>query len=93
MIELSNQDLNTIIFCHSLYEKSNEMYELLNNHQVYDMKSEYKNINTSSAMSLDDFKNTKSTLRKNTILSMNRRQREHTIKQHMCFKSLRTFKR
>ena len=68
----------TIVFCHSLYEKSNEMYELLNNHQVYDMASEYKE-HKSSTMSLDDFKNTKSTLRKNTILSMNRRQREHRL--------------
>ena len=68
----------TIVFCHSLYEKSSEMYGLLNNHQIYDLAKDYKK-HTSSAMSLDDFKNTKSTLRKNTILSMNRRQREHRL--------------
>ena len=39
----------------------------------------HQNINNTKAMSLDDFKDTKSTLRKNTILSMNRRQREHRL--------------
>ena len=68
----------TIVFCHSLYEKSNEMYELLNNHQTYHMADDYKE-HTSSAMSLNEFKDSKSTLRKNTILSMNRRQREHRL--------------
>jgi len=68
----------TIVFCHSLYEKSNEIYGLQNNNQIYDLAKDYKE-HTSSAMSLDDFKNTKSTLRKNTILSMNRRQREHRL--------------
>jgi len=68
----------TIVFCHSLYEKSNEIYELLRNHEIYQMASDYEQ-HKSSAMSLDDFKDTKSTLRKNTILSMNRRQREHRL--------------
>ena len=68
----------TIVFCHSLYEKSNEISELLNNHQTYHMADDYKE-HTSSAMSLDEFKDSKSTLRKNTILSMNRRQREHRL--------------
>ena len=68
----------TIVFCHSLYEKSNEIYELQKSKQVYDMASDYQQ-HKSSAMSLDDFKDTKSTLRKNTILSMNRRQREHRL--------------
>ena len=68
----------TIVFCHSLYEKSNEIYELLRNHETYQMASDYEQ-HKSSAMSLDDFKDTKSTLRKNTILSMNRRQREHRL--------------
>jgi hypothetical protein len=68
----------TIVFCHSLYEKSNEIYELLRNHETYQMASEYQQ-HKSSAMSLDEFKDTKSTLRKNTILSMNRRQREHRL--------------
>ena len=68
----------TIVFCHSLYEKSNEIYELQNNKQVYDMASDYKQ-HKSSAMTLEEFKDTKSTLRKNTILSMNRRQREHRL--------------
>ena len=68
----------TIVFCHSLYEKSNEMYELLQNHEVYHMASEYQQ-HKSSAISLDEFKDTKSILRKNTILSMNRRQREHRL--------------
>ena len=67
-----------IVFCHSLYEKSNEIYELQNNKQIYDMASDYKQ-HKSSAISLEEFKNTKSTLRKNTILSMNRRQREHRL--------------
>ena len=67
-----------IVFCHSLYEKSNEIYELQNNKQVYDMASDYKQ-HKSSAISLEEFKSTKSTLRKNTILSMNRRQREHRL--------------
>ena len=68
----------TIVFCHSLYEKSYEIYELQKSKQVYDMASDYQQ-HKSSAMSLDDFKDTKSTLRKNTILSMNRRQREHRL--------------
>jgi hypothetical protein len=68
----------TIVFCHSLYEKSNEIYELLRNHETYQMASDYEQ-HKSSAMSLDEFKDTKSTLRKNTILSMNRRQREHRL--------------
>ena len=68
----------TIVFCHSLYEKSNEIYELLNNHQIYHLADDYQQ-HKSSAMSLDEFKDTKSTLRKNTILSMNRRQREHRL--------------
>ena len=72
------EKFETIVFCHSLYEKSNEMYELLNNHQTYHMADDYKE-HTSSAMSLDEFKDSKSTLRKNTILSMNRRQREHRL--------------
>ena len=70
--------IKTIVFCHSLYEKSNEMYELLNNHQTYHMAADYKE-HTSSAMSLQEFESTKSILRKNTILSMNRRQREHRL--------------
>ena len=68
----------TIVFCHSLYEKSSEMYGLLNNHQIYDLAKEYEG-HISSTMSLDEFKDSKSTLRKNTILSMNRRQREHRL--------------
>ena len=68
----------TIVFCHSLYEKSNEISELLNNHQTYHMADDYKE-HTSSAMSLDEFKDSKSTLRHHTILSMNRRQREHRL--------------
>ena len=68
----------TIVFCHSLYEKSSEIYGLQNNHQIYDLAKDYKK-HTSSAMSLDEFKDSKSTLRKNTILSMNRRQREHRL--------------
>ena len=68
----------TIVFCHSLYEKSYEIYELQKSKQVYDMASDYKQ-HKSSAISLEEFKNTKSTLRKNTILSMNRRQREHRL--------------
>ena len=59
------EKFETIVFCHSLYEKSNEMYELLNNHQTYHMADDYKE-HTSSAMSLDEFKDSKSTLRKNT---------------------------
>jgi len=68
----------TIVFCHSLYEKSNEMYSLLQNHEVYHMASDYQQ-HKSSAISLEEFKNTESILRKNTILSMNRRQREHRL--------------
>ncbi len=68
----------TIVFCHSLYEKSNEIYELHNNHQIYTMADDYEEYE-GSAISLEEFKNTKSTLRKNTILSMNRRQREHRL--------------
>ena len=68
----------TIVFCHSLYEKSYEIYELQKNKQVYDMASDYQQ-HKSSAMTLEEFKDTKSILRKNTILSMNRRQREHRL--------------
>ena len=32
----------TIVFCHSLYEKSSEIYGLLNNHQIYDLAKDYK---------------------------------------------------
>ena len=42
------------------------------------MAADYKE-HTSSAMSLQEFESTKSILRKNTILSMNRRQREHRL--------------
>ena len=68
----------TIVFCHSLYEKSYEIYELQKSKQVYDMASDYQQ-HKSSAMTLEEFKDTKSILRKNTILSMNRRQREHRL--------------
>ena len=68
----------TIVFCHSLYEKSNEINGLLNSNQIYTMADDYKEYE-GSAISLKEFKNTKSTLRKNTILSMNRRQREHRL--------------
>ena len=68
----------TIVFCHSLYEKSYEIYELQKSKQVYDMASDYQQ-HKSSVMTLEEFKDTKSILRKNTILSMNRRQREHRL--------------
>ena len=68
----------TIVFCHSLYEKSYEIYELQKSKQVYDMALDYQQ-HKSSAMTLEEFKDTKSILRKNTILSMNRRQREHRL--------------
>ena len=68
----------TIVFCHSLYEKSYEIYELQKSKQVYDMASDYQQ-HKSSAMTLEEFEDTKSILRKNTILSMNRRQREHRL--------------
>ena len=70
--------IKTIVFCHSLYEKSSEIYQLLNNNQIYTMADEYKEYE-GSAISLEEFKNTKSTLRKNSVLSMNRRQREHRL--------------
>ena len=68
----------TIVFCHSLYEKSNEINGLLNSNQIYTMANDYKEY-VGSAISLKEFKDSKSTLRKNTILSMNRRQREHRL--------------
>ena len=68
----------TIVFCHSLYEKSNEINGLLNSNQIYTMANDYKEY-VGSAISLKEFKGSKSTLRKNTILSMNRRQREHRL--------------
>ena len=47
-----------------------------------------------SAISLEEFNVVqKINITKNTILSMNRRQREHRLKHTTCFKSLWTFKR
>jgi len=70
--------IKTIVFCHSLYEKSSEIYQLLNDNQIYTMADDYKEYE-GSAISLEEFKNTKSILRKNSVLSMNRRQREHRL--------------
>jgi hypothetical protein len=70
---------NVIIFSHSLFEKSYETSELLTSHNVYSgMASEYKK-HTSSAMSHDEFLNTKEIKREKHLLCLNRRQREHRL--------------
>jgi len=66
------------VFCHSLVEKSFEVANLLDNKEIYELAKDYKE-HKGSAMSFDDFYKSKDTIRKNTILSMNRRMREHRI--------------
>jgi hypothetical protein len=67
------------VFSHSLFEKSYEAFELLNQHNVYSgMASEYEK-HTSSAMSYDEFLNTKEIKREKHLLCLNRRQREHRL--------------
>ena len=68
----------TIVFCHSLVEKSYEINGLLNKKEIYHMASDYEKHN-SSVISIDEFYETKNTLRKNSILCMNRRMREHRL--------------
>ena len=68
----------TIVFCHSLIEKSYEINGLLNKKEIYHMASDYEKHN-SSVISIDEFYETKNTLRKNSILCMNRRMREHRL--------------
>ena len=68
----------TIVFCHSLVEKSYEINGLLNKKEIYHMASDYEK-HSSSVISIDEFYETKNTLRKNSILCMNRRMREHRL--------------
>ena len=67
-----------VVFSHSLFEKSYEVYELLKQHQVYDMANEYEK-HTSSAMSYNEFLTTKESKREKHLLCLNRRQREHRL--------------
>jgi len=68
-----------VVFSHSLFEKSYECYELLHHHNPYNgMASEYKK-HRSSAMSYDEFLDTKEIKREKHLLCLNRRQREHRL--------------
>ena len=68
----------TIIFCHSLVEKSFEINKLLEGEEIYHLADDYGK-HEGSALSLDEFYKSKDKLRDNTILSMNRRLREHRL--------------
>jgi hypothetical protein len=67
-----------IVFCHSLVEKSHEISKLLEGEEIYHLADDYED-HQGSALSLDEFYKSKDKLRDNTILSMNRRLREHRI--------------
>lgn len=71
---------NVIVYSHSLFEKSNEVYCILNNlHSgIFDLSKPYKK-HKHSAMTIEDFNSTKNNHRKSNLLCLNRRMRPHRL--------------
>tara|TARA_X000001036_G_C20668306_1_gene801535 strand:- start:497 stop:1921 length:1425 start_codon:yes stop_codon:yes gene_type:complete len=71
---------NVIVFSHSLFEKSHEIYCILNNLDtgIFDLSKPYEK-HKHSAMSVDDFESTINIKRKSNLLCLNRRMRPHRL--------------
>jgi hypothetical protein len=69
-----------IVYCHSLFEKSNEVYCIHNDihNGLYSIGEQYKK-HTNSVMKLDDFYKLKSKKRKQKLLCLNRRMRPYRL--------------
>jgi len=71
---------NIIVFSHSLFEKSQEVYCILNgiHNGLFTLGENYKE-HKNSAISIEQFKSTKDVKRKSNLLCLNRRMRPHRI--------------
>jgi len=71
---------DVIVFSHSLFEKSYEIYCILNgiNNGLFNLGKNYKE-HKNSAISLEEFKSTKDIKRKSNFLCLNRRMRPHRL--------------
>jgi len=70
---------DVVVFCHSLYEKSFEVWNLVYNNKEYGMAEGNKVDYKGSAITYEEWIATKDVIRDHKVLSMNRRLREHRV--------------